>query len=131
MTDFSYTVKLVYKDHPKDQQNVVLIYRWSLYAGSIAWKLYTWGTVKGGLYKQVVFLFRWSLEQVFHEQICCCAHVVQDMLDVEYMNKCFIFCLMFYSCLIYILMYSNIVTLKYQKQIHPGISGHVILYQLQ
>ncbi len=27
----TYTVKLVYKDHPRDQQNVVLIHRWSLY----------------------------------------------------------------------------------------------------
>ena len=27
---FLYTVKLVYKDHPRDQQNMVLIYRWSL-----------------------------------------------------------------------------------------------------
>ena len=35
------TVKLVYKNHPRDQQNVVFIYRWSLYAGSIAWKVYT------------------------------------------------------------------------------------------
>ncbi len=30
----SCTVKLVYKDHHRDQQNVVLICRWSLYAGS-------------------------------------------------------------------------------------------------
>ena len=29
------TVKLVYKDHPRDQHNVVLIHRWSLYTGSI------------------------------------------------------------------------------------------------
>ncbi len=36
------TVKLVYKHHPREQQNVVLIHRWSLYAGSIAWKIYTW-----------------------------------------------------------------------------------------
>ncbi len=34
------TVKLVYKDHPMDQQNVVLIHRWSLYAGSIMRKVY-------------------------------------------------------------------------------------------
>ncbi len=58
------TVKLVYKDHPRDQQNVVLIHRWSLYAGSITWKGYTWGPVNCGLYKQVVFIYRWSLEQV-------------------------------------------------------------------
>ncbi len=60
----STTVKLVYKDHPRDQQNVVLIHRWSLYARSIVWKVYTWGPVKCGLYKQVVFIYRWSLEQV-------------------------------------------------------------------
>ncbi len=29
------TVKLVYKDHPRDQQNVVLVYRWPLHGGSI------------------------------------------------------------------------------------------------
>ncbi len=45
----------VYKDHPRDQQNVVLIHRWSLYAGSITWEVYPWGPVKCGLYKQVVF----------------------------------------------------------------------------
>ncbi len=54
------TVKL---DHHRDQQNVVLIHRWSLYAGSITWKEYTWGPVICGLYKQVVFIYRWSLEQ--------------------------------------------------------------------
>ncbi len=28
------------------------------------WKVYTWGPIKCGLYKQVVFIYRWSLEQV-------------------------------------------------------------------
>ena len=45
------TVKLVYKDQPRDQQNVVLIHRWSLYRGRIAWKVCTWGPVTCGLYK--------------------------------------------------------------------------------
>ncbi len=49
----SFTVKIVYKDHPRDQQNVVLIHRWSLYAGSIAWKVYTLISVECDLYKQV------------------------------------------------------------------------------
>ena len=57
-------MKLVYKDHPRDQQTVVLIHRWSLYAGSITWKVYPWGLVKCSLYKQVVFIYRWSLDQV-------------------------------------------------------------------
>ncbi len=54
-------VKLLYKDHPKGQYNVVLIHRWSLYGGSItAWKVYPCGPVNvvfyaGGLYIQVVF----------------------------------------------------------------------------
>ncbi len=50
------TVKLVlaYKDHPWDQQDVVLIHRWSLYAGSTTWIVYHWRPVKCGLYKQVV-----------------------------------------------------------------------------
>ncbi len=60
----TFTVNLVYKDHPRDQENVVFIHRWSLYAGSIKWKVYTWGPVKCGLYKQVVFIYRWSVEQV-------------------------------------------------------------------
>ncbi len=48
-----------------DQQNVVLIHRWSLYtAGSIAWKVYTWGPVKCRFYKQVLFIYMWCLEQV-------------------------------------------------------------------
>ena len=29
-----YTVKLVYKDRHRDQQNMVAIHRWSLYTGS-------------------------------------------------------------------------------------------------
>ena len=57
-------MKLVHADHPKGQQNVVLTHRWSLYTGSITWKVYPWEPVKCGLYKQVVFIYRWSLEQV-------------------------------------------------------------------
>ncbi len=76
------TVKLAYKDHPRDQQNVVLMHRWSLYAGSITWKLYIAllirttfysGPVKCGPYKQVVFIYRWSLEQVWLYLNCCCS----------------------------------------------------------
>ncbi len=55
----AHTVKLVYKDHPRDQQNVVLIHvihRWSLYAGSVPWKVYPCGP-ECGLYQQVVFTF--------------------------------------------------------------------------
>ncbi len=48
-------MKPVYKDHPRDQQNMFIIHRWSLYAGSTAWKVYTRVPVKCGLYKQVVF----------------------------------------------------------------------------
>ncbi len=62
---FCDTVKLVYKDHHRDQQNVVLIHRWSLYAGPITQKVYQWRPVKCGLYKQVVLIYRWSLEQVW------------------------------------------------------------------
>ncbi len=52
------TVKLMYKDYPKDQQNVALIHRWSLYTGAIPWTVYPWVLVKCGLYKQLVFLQR-------------------------------------------------------------------------
>ncbi len=48
-------MKLVYKDHPGDLHNVLIIDRWSLYAGSITWKVYP-----GDLYN-VVFRVRWSL----------------------------------------------------------------------
>ena len=51
--------------HSRGQQNVVLIQRWSLYAGTIVWKVYSWGPVKCVLYKQGVFIYRWSLEQVW------------------------------------------------------------------
>ena len=67
----SNTMKPLYKDHLRDQQNIVLIHRWSLYAASIKWQVYIWMLVTCGLYKQagglciqVVFIYRWSLEQV-------------------------------------------------------------------
>ena len=60
-----HTVKFVCKDHPRDQPNVVLIHRWSLYADSITWKVYPWGPVNYGIYMQVVFIYRWLLEQLW------------------------------------------------------------------
>ncbi len=52
-----HTGKLAYKDHARDQQNdVVLIHRLSLYVGSITWKVYPWGPVIYGRYKQVFFI---------------------------------------------------------------------------
>ncbi len=39
------TVKLVYKDHPRDQRNVVLIHIGSLYTGSITCINYTPGAL--------------------------------------------------------------------------------------
>ncbi len=68
-----HTVKLVYKDRLRDQQNVVLIHRWSLYVGSITWKIYPWGPVQCGLYKQVVFIqvvFRARLTQIDRVSLC-------------------------------------------------------------
>ncbi len=44
---------------------MVLIHRWALYAGSIAWKIYTWGFLNCDLYTQVVFIYRWCLEQIW------------------------------------------------------------------
>ncbi len=58
------TVKVAHKDHPREQHNVVLIHRWSLYADLTTWKVYHYGLIKYVLYKQVVFIYRWSLEQV-------------------------------------------------------------------
>ncbi len=55
----------MYIDYPRDQQNVVLIHRWFLHAGSITWKIYRCGQRKvavigmcyfnTGLYIQVIF----------------------------------------------------------------------------
>ncbi len=58
-------VKLVHKDHPWDQDNVVLIHRWSFYAGSITWTVYHWGPGKCRLYTRVVFVCKicyWAIE---------------------------------------------------------------------
>ncbi len=55
--------RVSYSDHHRDQQNVILKHvkrRWSLsclYASSIAWEVYTWGSVKSHgnvILKQVV-----------------------------------------------------------------------------
>ena len=67
-----YTVKPAYKDHTKDQETVVLIHRWSLYAGSITGEVYHWEPVKcglykqapGGLYIQVVFRAGWPIYSI-------------------------------------------------------------------
>ncbi len=59
------TVKPVYKKHPRNQLNVALIRRWSLYVGLITLKVYPWKPVQCDLYKHVVFIYRWSLEQVW------------------------------------------------------------------
>ncbi len=59
-------VKLVYtcKYHLGDQQNVVLINRWSLLCSVNSMESIHLRTLKYGLYKQVVFICRWYLEQV-------------------------------------------------------------------
>ncbi len=59
------TVEFVYKDQPSDQQNLVLIHHWSLYAGWVTWKVYPWRPVKCSFCKHLVFIYRWSLEQVW------------------------------------------------------------------
>ncbi len=51
---------------------MVLIHRWSLYAGSIAWEvvpLHAWEPVEYGLYKQVAFIYTGGLSSRFH---CIC-----------------------------------------------------------
>ena len=59
------TVKLVQKDHPLDQQNVVVIHKWSLcrFNSMESIRLRTWAS-KMWFYKQMVFICRWCLEQV-------------------------------------------------------------------
>ena len=58
--DILCTVKFVYKDHPSNQHNVVIIHksRRSLYTGSMSRKVYLCGPIKCGIYKQVVFIYR-------------------------------------------------------------------------
>ncbi len=53
--------------------SLILIHRWSLYGCSITFKVYVLGLVKYGLYKQVIFLYRWSLDQV---SLCCISVMV-------------------------------------------------------
>ena len=69
----------------RDQQNVVLIHKWSLYADSIAWKVYTWGSVQCGLYKAGVFIYRWSFEQVWLLRGLCIQVVFWAALTVLYL----------------------------------------------
>ncbi len=38
------------------------MHRRSLCAGSILWKVLPWRLVKCGVYKQLVFIYRWSLQ---------------------------------------------------------------------
>ncbi len=58
---------------------MVLIHRWSLYGGLVTCKIFPWGPAKCGLYKQVVFIYRWTLEKVrlyIHFQICNCFEII-------------------------------------------------------
>ena len=66
----SNTMKPLYKDHLRDQQNIVLIHRWSLYAASIKWQVYIWVLVTCGFYKQagglcIQVVFRAGLPVVY------------------------------------------------------------------
>ncbi len=66
------TVELVNKDYLRDQHYVVLIHRWSLYAGLVTRKIYTWEPLKFGPYnRQVVFIYKCSFEQV-SMYMCMC-----------------------------------------------------------
>ena len=47
------TYSETYNDHRRDHKSVVLIHKWSLYAGCTSIHVYT---VKCGLYTQVVFI---------------------------------------------------------------------------
>ncbi len=56
---------------------MVLIHRWSLYVGSITWKVYPLGPVKCGLYKHVVFMYRFRSGLTVYRFMnifikCCC-----------------------------------------------------------
>ena len=49
---------LYIKFRPLDQHNVDFIRWWSLYSGSITWKVDHWGPVNSGLYTQMVLIYR-------------------------------------------------------------------------
>ncbi len=66
-----------------DQQNMVLIHKRSLYAGSMQWGAYPWETVKCDLYKQVVLIYKWSLEQVWLYPLC-----YEWWCFLELVNRC-------------------------------------------
>ena len=59
--------EMVSKDHLRDQQNMVLIHRWSLHSGLITWKSY-WDLWK------VVFIYWCYLGQVWLHVITSYAH---------------------------------------------------------
>ncbi len=58
------TVKLVYKDYPRNPQKVVLIHKWPLYAGSNKMTIISLGACETCLCKQMAFIYSWSLEKV-------------------------------------------------------------------
>ncbi len=72
---------------------MVLIHRWSLYAGSITWKACPWGPVKcglckyrvGGLYVQVVFRAGFTVVANLcrKREVCCTDRVVKDAVIVH------------------------------------------------
>jgi len=62
---FSYTVKLLYNDHPWDPKFVAVADRWLLFRGCfMLWKL-KMGPQNCGRCRQVVVIWRWSLTQVW------------------------------------------------------------------
>ena len=62
---YIYTVKPVYNDHSRDQVIVVFVDRWSLFRGEVVHATeVAHGVAYSGHYRQVVFLYKWSLRQV-------------------------------------------------------------------
>ncbi len=59
-----YTVKPVYKDHPREPKIVVFVDWWSLFRGSLVLELWKTALQIIGRCRQVVIIRRWSLAQV-------------------------------------------------------------------
>ncbi len=77
------------------------MYKWSLYAGSITRKVYPWGSVKRGLYKQVILIYRWSLDQVWLYNV---STIVSHVLIIVSLRLYHLYSAHFYNCIQYALL---------------------------
>ncbi len=121
------TVKLYIKTNPRDQQKVVLIHRWSLYAGSIAWKVYAGGHINCGLYKQMIFIYRWSLEQVRLYMISQpCLHIWFHIINItDWLLFCSFLCLLVSSVPFFVSSFTQKLSCQSVKQTNKQLNHFI------